>query len=366
MKIQKIEIRHLDIPFRTPFTTSFGTITSRHVVVGKVFSTLGETIVESPTLEAPIYSEETTWTVMDTMQRHIGPRVIGKEIATAADVARLLSPIKRNYMAKHFVDTAVYHLLSEYTGQSLSQQLGGSKKTVPVGLSIGIEASVQALLDKVQYAVDQGFKRIKIKIRPGWDVDIVRQVRDHFGAIPLTVDANSAYCLEDLDTFIALDQFDLIMVEQPLREDDLIDHAKLQSFIQTPICLDESIETLDDARQAIDIGACRIINIKPGRVGGLYPSTRIHDLCRQHHISLWVGGMGETAIGKLDAIALASLPGVDMPSDIGPSIWYFEEDLIEPSFEVHNGEIRVPESPGIGFDVDPARIEKHTVEKFVI
>ncbi|MCZ6876118.1 MAG: o-succinylbenzoate synthase, partial [bacterium] len=169
MKIQKIEIRHLDIPFRAPFTTSFGTITSRHVVIGKFFSTLGETIAESPTIESPIYTEETTWTVMDTMQRHIGPRLIGEAFESPADLARLLSHIKRNYMAKHFVDTAVYHLLSEFKGQSLSQQLGGCKKTVQVGLSIGIEASVEVLLEKVKYAVEQGFKRVKIKIKPGWD-----------------------------------------------------------------------------------------------------------------------------------------------------------------------------------------------------
>ncbi len=365
MRTEKIELRYVKMPMANPMTTSFGRITDRHIVIAKFFTDLGITFAESPTLESPSYTSETHRTVLHMLTDFIGPFMLKNDVKTPEELHERLRWIKGNNMAKHIADTAMYHLLSKAKGVPLHEFLGGTRKEVHVGLSIGVP-SIDELLKKVSWAVNEGFKKIKIKIKPGFDIVPVRAIRENFGDVPLMVDANSAYTLDHSETFQELDKYNLMMIEQPLQDDDILDHAKLQKQISTPICLDESIVTYDNARHAIEAGACKIINIKPARVGGLFPSIKIHDLCRKHGIPVWIGGLGETAIGKLDNVAIATLPGFSLPGDIGPSHWYFNEDLINPSFNIVRGVITPPTKPGLGYEVDEERLEKYTVEKFVL
>jgi O-succinylbenzoate synthase len=265
------------------------------------------------------------------------------------------------------LEAAVWDLVAQTQGRSVSQLLGGVRKRVPVGVSIGVQESVAALLDRIGEFWGQGYSRVKIKIKPGWDVDLLCQVRQHFPGVPLMVDANSAYSLADVDTLVALDQFDLTMIEQPLAHDDLVDHAELQQRLRTPICLDESVPSLAAARAALALGSGRIINIKPARVAGLTVARAIHDLCQGRDVPVWCGGMLETGIGRAHNVALASLPGFVLPGDISASARYFHQDLVEPPFEINpDGTMTVPTGLGIGVDVMRDRVEAATQRREVI
>jgi O-succinylbenzoate synthase len=297
----------------------------------------------------------------------LGPRVLGRDVESAADVAYLMAPVRGHNMAKMGLEAAVWDLLGQAQGCSVAGMLGGTRPRVRVGVSIGVQDSVAALLDRIGAFWAQGYSRIKIKIKPGWDVDIVRQVRERFPGAPLMVDANSAYTLEDAGHLAGLDEYGLLMIEQPLAYDDLVDHAVLQQQLKTPICLDESIATLAAARAALALGSGRIINIKPGRVGGLTVARAIHALCQEQGIPVWCGGMLETGIGRAHNVALASLPGFTMPGDISGSARYFHEDLVEPAFVVNNdGTMTVPTGPGIGVEVVPDRVDAAAVRTEVL
>jgi O-succinylbenzoate synthase len=287
--------------------------------------------------------------------------VVGQDVSTPQDLARLTKPVRGHQIAKMGLEAAVWDLLGRAQNRSISHLLGGTRERVSVGVSIGVQGSVPALLERIAGFWAQGYSRIKIKIRPGWDVAVVAQVRERFPDVPLMADANSAYTLADAGQLAALDEFDLMMIEQPLAYDDLVDHAELQRQLRTPICLDESVPSLAAARAALALDSGRIVNIKPGRVGGLTVARAIHDLCLAEGIPVWCGGMLETGIGRAHNVALASLPGFTLPGDISGSARYFHEDIVDPPFVVNDdGTMTVPSGPGIGVTVLDGRLDAVT------
>lgn len=357
MRIEEIEIRHLELPLVHPFETSFGREEVRQTIVVAVRSQGLTGWGEAATSAGPWYEYETVGTCWHVLCDFLGPLVKGQEVATPQGAARLMAPVRGHNLAKMGLEAAVWDLLGQAGGRSVAEMLGGSRERVPVGVSIGVQDSVPALLDRVAGFWAQGYSRVKIKIRPGWDVDVVGQVRERFPDVPLMADANSAYTLADAQRLAVLDEFDLTMIEQPLAHDDLVDHAILQRQLRTPICLDESVPSLAAARAALALGSGRIVNIKPGRVGGLTVAQAIHDLCRVQGVPVWCGGMLETGIGRAHNVALASLPGFALPGDISASARYFDRDVVEPPFVVEDdGTMRVPTGPGIGVAVQLDRL----------
>ena len=321
---------------------------------------------EAATSAGPWYEYETVETCWHVLNRFLGPCVAGQEIVALGDAARLMAPVRGHNLAKMGLEAAVWDLLGQAQGRSISQLLGGTRARVAVGVSIGVQDSVAVLLDRIEAFWAQAYSRIKIKIRPGWDVDVVRQVRERFPTVPLMADANSAYTLADADLLAALDEFELTMIEQPLAHDDLVDHAELQRRLRTPVCLDESVPSLAAARAALALGSGGIINIKPGRVGGLTAAKAIHDLCDEREVPVWCGGMLETGIGRAHNVALASLPGFTMPGDISASARYFHQDIVAPPFTANaDGTMTVPEGPGIGVEVLLDQLDAATVRKMV-
>jgi O-succinylbenzoate synthase len=346
---------------------SYGTLTEKPTVIVKVETSEGITgYGEAASLSVPYYSPETVDTCMIMLKNHIVPLILHKTIHSIDDVVEKLRIIKRNTFAKSGLEMALWMIRSIEEQRSLKDLLGGTRKRVSIGKSIGIQKTVEATLETIQFYLEQGYQRIKLKIKPGWDVGLIEAVRNKFGNIFLSVDANSAYTLNDIPTFQALDQYGLLLIEQPLADDDIVDHAVLQNKIQTPICLDESICSVEDARKAISIGACKIINIKPGRVGGLLESKKIHDLSEKHNIGVWCGGMDETTIGRAFNIALASLPNFIYPLDMTWATEFFSDDLTKTTFMKDDGYIGVTEEPGLGYEVDEEKIEQYTVEKCVL
>ncbi|WP_286164694.1 MULTISPECIES: o-succinylbenzoate synthase [Clostridia] len=366
MKISEIKLYHMQMRMKHPFTTSFGTEQDRDFLLVEVKDSSGLSgWGEGVASERPLYSEEFTQQSWSMLEQFLIPEALKQEISHPDDLQELYKPYKRNYMAKSALEGAVWDLYAKQQGKSLSTMLGGTKKHIEVGISLGIEDSYEKLLENIQGKVDEGYKRIKIKIKPGKDVDVVREVRKHFPEIPLMVDANSAYTLADIGTLKALDEFKLMMIEQPLAAGDIIDHAKLQKEIKTPVCLDESIHSYEDARQAIALGSCKIINLKIGRVGGLTESKRIHDLCEQASIPLWCGGMLESGVGRAHNIAIASLANFTLPGDTASSSRYWDKDIIVPEVVAENGILTVNDRPGIGYDVLVDEVEKHAITRKV-
>ncbi|MGB4965794.1 MAG: o-succinylbenzoate synthase [Microgenomates group bacterium] len=365
MKITNITIRKLEIPMITSFTTSFGTITSRPTIIVELKTDKGITAYgESAALPFPFYKPETTDICMLVLKDYIAPLVLQKEFDTVEVFMKMLDSIKGNNFSKAGIETAVWMAQAVEKNVSLKELLGGTQESIAVGESIGIKDSIEETLEEIQLRIDQGFVRTKVKIKPGWDIDVVKQIRAKFGDIDLMVDANSSYTLNDIDTLKQLDEFNLTMMEQPLADDDIIDHAVLQKQLKTPICLDESIHSVEDVRRALSIGACKIINIKPGRVGGLLESKKIHDLCQQNGIGVWCGGMLETGIGRAFNIAVSSLPNYTYPADMSPVNFFYEDDLVSDSFVVDKtGHVTVPTTPGLGFTIDESKINKYTVDK---
>lgn len=368
MKIKKLTILKVEIPMITSFTTSFGTVTSRPTVIVKAEDENG--IIgfgESSALPFPNYESETTDICMLVLKDYIAPLILNKEFKDVAKLIDLLKPIKGHNFAKTGLETAVWMILSLKEKKSLKELLGGTQDKIAVGESIGIKDSIEETLEEIKLRLDQGFRRTKIKIKPGWDIQLVEAIRQKFGDIDLMVDANSSYTLDDLETLKKLDEFNLTMMEQPLSDEDIIDHSVLQKQIKTPVCLDESIHSAEDARKAIFLGACKIINIKPGRVGGLLESKRIHDICQKNNIGVWCGGLLETGIGRAFNIAVASLPNYIYPADMSPFNFFYSDDLVKDSFMVDKeGYIKVPETIGLGFEVDEEKIERYTKEKIVL
>lgn len=362
MIISSIELREIRLPLIHFFETSFGRTTERRIILARVRDADGaEGWGECTAGEGPFYSEEWTETAWPTLKDFLAPMVVGHETEGAATVGRLMKKVRGHRMAKAAIETACWDLESRGAGIPLWKHLGGVQTAIPCGVSIGIQDSPEELLDKIARELAAGYQRIKIKIKPGWDLAVVRQVRERYPDILLMGDANSAYTLNDVELFQALDDFNLMMLEQPLAHDDMFDHAELQPQIKTPVCLDESIHSADDARHAIDIGACRIINIKLGRVGGHTEARRVETVCREQGVPVWCGGMLESGIGRAHNIALATLAGFTLPGDISASQRYWEEDIIDPPVTVTGeGTIKAPEAPGIGFEVNQSRVDSLT------
>ncbi|MFS0781320.1 o-succinylbenzoate synthase [Bacillus sp. 1P06AnD] len=361
MKIKEVVLRQLKMDLIAPFTTSFGTFVDKDFILVEVKNEEGLSgWAESVAFAAPWYNEETIKTNWTILEDFLIPIVLEQEIKHPDEVNGLFSHIRKNNMAKSAIEGAIWDLYSKEQGITLSEALGGEAKKIDVGISIGIQKTVPDLIKKIENALENGYKRIKMKIQPGWDVDVIRQVRNKFPEVPIMADANSAYRLKDTDLLKKLDRFHLMMIEQPLSSDDIIDHATLQKELETPICLDESIHSAEDARKAIELGSCQIINIKIGRVGGLSEAKKIHDLCKVKGISVWCGGMLESGVGRAHNIALTTLSNFVLPGDTAASANYWHKDLIMPEVTVDDGVITVPQSPGIGYEVDYGAVDEFT------
>jgi O-succinylbenzoate synthase len=365
MIISAIEFREIKLPLVHFFETSFGRTTERRIILVRVSDQDGaEGWGECTAGEGPFYCEEWTETAWPVLTQFLGPMVVGRQVESAAGVAQLMSKVRGNRMARGALEAACWDLEAKIAGVPLWQQLGGERREIPCGVSIGIQDSPKQLLDKIERELAAGYQRIKIKIKPGWDHAIIEEVRQHFPDIQLMADANSAYTLHDASLFKSLEQFKLMMIEQPLAHDDMFDHAELQRQLKTPICLDESIHSAADAVHAIELGACRIVNIKLGRVGGHAEAKRIESVCREQKIPVWCGGMLESGIGRAHNIAMATLAGFTLPGDVSASSRYWKEDIIYPPVEVTpHGTIIPRDEPGIGYEVNEELIERLTVRK---
>src|SRR5690349_3445352 len=366
--IQSIELREIRLPLIHFFETSFGRTTERRIVLARVRDAGGaEGWGECTAGEGPFYSDEWTDSAWSTLCEFLAPMTLGKNVASAAEVFGLMKPVRGHRMAKATIETACWDLEAKQLGVPLWKHLGGTQQEIACGVSIGIQETPDILLEKIRKEVDAGYQRIKIKIKPGWDVRIVARVRKEFPHIRLMGDANSAYTLADVPLFKELDGFNLMMLEQPLAYDDIFDHAKLQQQIQTPVCLDESIRSPEDATHAIELGSCKIINVKLGRVGGHAEAKRVEQVARENDVPVWCGGMLESGIGRAHNIAMSTLAGFSLPGDVSASARYWEEDIIEPSVTVSaQGTITVSDAPGIGFNLNLPRIDALTVRKQTI
>jgi len=361
--IAKVELREIRLPLIHFFETSFGRTTVRRILLVRVTDKEGaEGWGECTAGEGPFYSYEWVETAWPTIKTFLAPMVIGKEFESAAETWGLMKAVRGHRMAKAAIENACWDLEAKRLRMPLWKHLGGTQAEISCGVSIGIQDTPQALLEKIEVELAAGYQRIKIKIKPGWDLKIIAQVRDKFPEIRLMADANSAYTLADAALFKELDQYNLMMVEQPLAHDDIFDHAELQRQIKTPVCLDESIHSSEDAKHAIQLGAGRIINLKLGRVGGHTQAKEVERVCRENNIPVWCGGMLESGIGRAHNIAMATLAGFTLPGDVSASSRYWAEDIINPPVTVSkNGTISVPDKAGIGFEVNQRRIDSLTV-----
>ena len=361
--LNEVELRILHLPLVAPFTTSFGTETVREVVVVRVRTPQGDGWGEIVTSHAPLYSSEYTHGAWDVARRWLVPALLERGSVAPEEVAGILEPFSGHRMAKAGLELAVLDAALRAEGRSLAAYLGAERDRVPSGVSVGIQSDPETLVETVRGYLDEGYERIKIKIKPGRDILDTAAVRAAFPDIPLQVDANSAYTLADAETLAQLDRFGLLLIEQPLQEDDLVDHAALAQSLKTPICLDESITSAKAARDALALGATTVINIKAGRVGGYLEAVRIHDLCRAAGIPVWCGGMLETGIGRAANIALAALPGFTLPGDVSASDRFYARDIVTEPAVLEDGQVRVPTGPGLGVTVDEAVLEEFTVAR---
>jgi O-succinylbenzoate synthase len=363
--IRQVELRELRMRLLHPFETSFGATQDRHIVLVRATDGTHNGYGEVTAAEGPFYSQETWETAWHVLRDYIIPLIVGKTF-DPAEFGLFVRSIRGHNMAKAGVETALWDLDAKIQSIPLWKHLGGTREAVECGVSIGIQPSIDQLIGKIDREVKAGYRRIKIKIKPGWDVDVIREVRSAFPQIKLMGDANSAYTLDDVEVFKKMDKYNVMMFEQPLHYEDIIDHAELQKRIETPICLDESIHSPDDARKAIRIGACRIINIKLGRVGGYREAKGVHDICRDNGVPVWCGGMLESGIGRAHNVALSSLSNFSLPGDVSASMRYWTEDIIEPPVEVSTqGLISQSFDAGIGYTVKMDLVNRLTVRSQV-
>lgn len=368
MKLHSVELREIRLPLIHFFETSFGRTIERRILLVTVRDTDGaEGWGECTAGEGPFYSDEWIDTAWPTLHEFLAPMVLERTFCAASEVWRLMRRVRGHRMAKAAIETACWDLEAKQLGVPLWKHLGGTEREIPCGVSIGIQDSHEQLFEKIQAELASGYQRIKIKIKPGWDLAVVAKVRERFGDILLTADANSAYTLDDLPLFKELDEFKLMMIEQPLSHDDLFNHARLQKQISTPVCLDESIRSFDDAANALSLGACRIVNLKLGRVGGHTQAREVERVCREREVPVWCGGMLESGIGRAHNIAMSTLTGFTLPGDVSASARYWCEDIIEPEVTISSrGTILPSNQPGIGFDILSDRIDSLTVRQETI
>jgi len=364
MKIEAMTLREIQMPLVHFFETSFGRIYSRRIFLITVHCEGVNGWGECTAGEDPYYSSEWLETAWPTIKHYLAPAVLGRTIGSARESVPLMERVRGHRMAKAAIENALWDAEARQTKQPLWRLLGGEQAQIACGVSIGIQDSVEQLLDKIQTELAAGYRRIKIKVKPGWDVKVLERIRSRWPDIVLSCDANSAYRLDEVEHLRKFDQFNLLMLEQPLWDDDIYNHSRLQQQLRTSICLDEAIHHARDAAQAIETGACRIINIKVGRVGGFSEARKIHDLCASQNIPVWCGGMLESGIGRAHNIALSTLPNFRLPGDVSASKRYWKEDLIDPEVEVTpQGTIAIRDEPGTGYSVREDLIEKLTVRK---
>ena len=364
LKIDAIHLREINMPLAYPFETSFGLTTGRRILLVELESDGRTAWGECVAGEHPYFSDEmidTAWIITET---ELAPRLLEAELSSGGECPDLFKPVRGHRMAKAALENAMWDLEAQVEGVPLSELLGGTRKVIPCGVSIGIQPSPEQLMDKIAKEVDAGYQRIKLKCKPGWDTRIFEAVRARWPDILLSCDANSAYRMKDIDHIASWDQFNLLMIEQPLWYDDFYFHAMLQKRLETAICLDESIRNRRDALAAIDMGSCRIINIKVGRVGGFSEAIAVHNAAAERGIPVWCGGMLETGIGRAHNIALSSLPNFLLPGDVSASSRYWTQDIVEPAISVSTkGEIVVPTTAGSGYPILADRIEALTVRR---
>lgn len=362
ISVDAVELHHIRMAYVHPFETSFRRETHRESILVRInalgLSGWGECVAGS----GPWYSYETIRTARHVMADYLIPLLLRAPLKHPSDAASLFRPVRGHAMAKAALENALWDLRAQSQEVSLAHLLGGTRAEVPVGVSVGIEPSLSALMAQVESHVDEGYRRVKLKIKPGWDVQVVDRVRARWPDLALQVDANSAYTLADADTFKALDAYDLLLIEQPFHHEDMVDHAALQRQIQTPVCLDESIHSPEHAAWALQLKACRNINVKVGRVGGLTAAKAIHDLCQRAGIPVWCGGMLETNVGRATNAALASLPNFTLPGDISASDRYYARDIAAPDFALTaRSAISVPQAPGLGVRVQTDALRRVTL-----
>ncbi|HET6597055.1 MAG TPA: o-succinylbenzoate synthase [Anaerolineales bacterium] len=367
MKIESITLHHISMPLVAPFETSFGRETDRQCLLITVradgLTGYGECVASRD----PGYSYETSGTAWHILKDFIAPLLLGKDLVDAHDFQTRVQGIRGHHLAKAGVEMALWDLLGKRVGKSLKQMFGGARDKVDVGVSIGIQESASALVHTVESYLEKGYRRVKIKIKPGREVEETSAVRRAYPDLRLQVDANSAYTLENAGVLKPLDELDLLLIEQPLYEDDIWDHRKLQAELKTPICLDESIVSRRHARYALEMEACRIINIKPARVGGLSQGVSIHDDCLERNVPVWCGGMLETGVGRASNLALASLPGFTLPGDISASDRYYQRDITNERFVLHeDSTIDVPDKPGLGITIDNEALKQFTLSEIFL
>ena len=361
LRLERIEVRRLRLPLLHPFETSFGRTTAKEFLLLSVSADgvtgHGECVADPD----PYYLPETNGTALHVLRDFLAPLAFTLDLGHPRELGPALSRVRGHEMAKAALEMAVWELFGRREGAPLWRVLGGRGGTIASGVSVGLQKDTASLLDKVEAEVAAGYRRVKVKIKPGRDRDLVEALRGRFPSLPLMVDANSAYTLADAPLFKDLDAFGLMMIEQPLGWDDVVDHAALQREIRTPVCLDESIRSADGARGALDLGSCRVVNVKVGRVGGFAGALAVHDVCRSRGVPVWCGGMLESGIGRLANVHLQTLPGFTLPGDTAASARYFAEDLVDPPVEVsREGTIAVPEGPGIGHAIVWPRVERAT------
>ncbi len=366
MRIEAVELRQLRLPLVSPFETSGWREDEKTCIIVELHSGRESGYGECSVSAGPWYSYETTTSSWHVMKEYITPLVLGKDFESPGKLLDSLDSIRGYNMAKASFEMAFWDLMAKTKRVSLSKMLGGTQSKVASGVSVGIQKTTVKLVEAVERFLEQGYRRIKIKIKPGQDLELVTAIREDFPDTPLMVDANGAYRFEDSEKLTRLDPFDLLMVEQPFAWDDLVDHAELQKKLRTPICLDESVASLSDLRAALALKSCMILNIKPTRVGGFTISKVIHDVCQANSMPVWCGGLLETGIGRAHNIALASLPNFVMPNDISASSRYFKQDIVEPEFSLNNdGTITVPTRPGLGVEVVEEKLNEFTRERKV-
>ncbi len=361
MRIEKIDLRRIKNKLKTPFKASYGVTTERESIIIEMKDEQGNIgWGECVAFTVPWYTEETVNTCWHMLTDFLIPILLQSEITHPKDLVELFRMVQKNNMAKAALDGAVWDLYAKRNRISLKQAIGGTRSEIEAGVAIGIKDRHE-MLSEIATLITQGYKRFKVKIMPGNDIELIRTIREQFPDIPLMADANSAYTLKDMEHLKELDQFQLLMIEQPFAVDDFIGHSTLQKELKTPICLDESISTFSDAELAHHLGSCQIINVKAGRVGGLTEALRIHDYCVEQGIKLWVGGMLEFGISRAQTIALASLSGFTIPGDISETARYWDEDITIEAVEVNNGLIKVSDDSGIGFNINRELLERLTI-----
>jgi O-succinylbenzoate synthase len=359
IRLEAVELRRIRLPLVAPFRTSFGTETDRDILLVRAHTSSGEGWGECAALAEPLYSAEYVDGAQQVLRRHLLPRLFARGRLGAAEVGEVLRPVIGHRMAKAAIEMAVLDAELRARGEAFAAHLGAVREAVDCGVSVGIHPTVEQLLDAVEGYLAAGYRRVKLKIEPGWDVEPVGAVRRRFPDVPLQVDANAAYALADARHLAKLDAFGLLLIEQPLPEEQVRAHAELAQVVRTPICLDESIVSAQAAADAIALGACAIVNIKPGRVGGYLEAVRVHDVCAALGVPVWMGGMLETGLGRAGNLAMAALPGFSLAGDTSASDRYYREDITEP-FVMVQGQLRVPTGPGLGVTPDPGRLAEVT------